>query len=177
MPFEVATAVNGIADKICNNPLVSSVVYNPIFMALLVSCIVVVIVLAMYYNKFKSQGWKKAARLFIFLLISTSALIFVHHYAVCRKTRMDMSRRDIADVFQGIEQSRRFEGSNTPVVPAVSPLIPVTGAGPGKKVQFSDGDETIPTSGETSEENVGTEEGDVSLSERLKIDDLNLPAQ
>src|SRR5208337_5070627 len=84
MPFDVGGAVNAAADWLCGSALVKGIVNNPIFTALLLTAIAIVIILGMYYREFRSGGKKKMIRMTIYLLFAVAIVVFVHHYAVER---------------------------------------------------------------------------------------------
>jgi hypothetical protein len=115
MPFDVGSAINSAADWLCGSALVKGIVSNPIFTALLLTSIAIVIILGMYYREFRAGGKKKMLRMTIYLLGMIAAVVFVHHYAVERCIRTDAAQKGVREVFQGIAESRQINPTNVSV--------------------------------------------------------------
>jgi Mn2+/Fe2+ NRAMP family transporter len=177
MPFDVGGAVNAAADWLCGSALVKGIVNNPIFTALLLTAIAIVIILGMYYREFRSGGKKKMVRMTIYLLFAVAIVVFVHHYAVERCIRTEAAQKGVRDVFQGIAQSRQINPTSVTIMGA--------GERPGASYAHSSSDDApaepdppeVSTADEASAEgrtdNVGGDDNIVEgLADGLKIDDV-----
>jgi hypothetical protein len=115
MAFDLGGTVNATADWFCNAPLVRGVVNNPIFTALLITALVVVVTMALYIHQIKQAGLKKGLRAVLYIFILVLGVVFVHHRAVSCAAQRGAAQQGVRDVFSSIEQSRRFGGGAVPV--------------------------------------------------------------
>jgi hypothetical protein len=116
--FDLGGAINGTAEWACNAPIIRTVVNNPIFTALLITALVVIVIMALYHYQIKQAGAKKAVKAFLYVFLLVTAVMFVHHYAVMRSARDAASQKGVRDVFSSIEQSRLGGAAGaTPVIP------------------------------------------------------------
>jgi hypothetical protein len=114
--FDLGGTVNSAADWVSSAPIVRTIINNPVLTALLITAIVAVLVLGTYYDKVRQGGTKQAVRTTLYVFFFVSAVMFVHHYAVCRSARDATAHKGVRDVFAGIQASRDYEGG-TPVMP------------------------------------------------------------
>lgn len=115
--FGLSDAVNGAADKICNMVLVRRVVRNPLFTALLITALIAVIAMAFYGSSIRNSGLKKAARVFIYSLLATTAVSYLSYHTMSRMFSETERKEEMRNVFNGIELSRA--NSVTAAVPRI----------------------------------------------------------
>lgn len=103
MPFEIGEAVNGAAEWLCSSTIVSRVMSNSIFSALLITALAAVVIMGIYYQtSVKDGGWKCGIRVALYSLIVISAVVFVHHYALSRAIRDESRLTGIRERFSSI---------------------------------------------------------------------------
>ena len=132
--FSLGGAVNSAADWACSAPVVRGIVGNPVFTALLITALVVVVAMAVYYRQIRRGGTRKAVKAVLYIFILVTAVTFVHHYAVARGARDAAAQKGMRDVFSSIQQSRESGiGAGTPVFPAgwAPPPAAATGGATG----------------------------------------------
>jgi hypothetical protein len=113
MPLELGEAVNNAASWVCTAPLVRGIVSNPVFTALLITALVVVVIMALYGTEVRNGAWKRKARLGIYVFMLVTAVVFVHHYAVTATLRSQMSREDVHSQFQSIRMTGGMQGASS----------------------------------------------------------------
>lgn len=119
--FDLGGAINGAADWACSAPIIRTIVSNPVFTALLITALVVIVAMSLYGRQIKSSGGKVAARASLYVFLLVSAVMFVHHYAVVRSTQDSAHQKGVRDVFSSIHQSRGVSLPDTvPVIPGSS---------------------------------------------------------
>jgi hypothetical protein len=128
MGFDLGATVNSAADWVCNAPLVRGIVRNPIYTALLVTALAAIVAMALYGNQIRKAGLKRGARALLYMLLSATAVLFVHHSAVSSAARDAADQKDVRTVFASIQQSRDA-GTTTPGSQPGSQ--PATGGGEG----------------------------------------------
>lgn len=124
MSLDIQHALDGAATWLCSAPIVTRVVSNPIFTALLITALAAVVLMGVYRYCAWKAGWKKAARAAIYLLLVVSAVVFVHHYAVMHKVRSESLQEGVRSVFNSINDAGVRGGAEHPVD------LPFRAAGP-----------------------------------------------
>jgi hypothetical protein len=114
--MNIGSGVNSAAEWVSTRPIIGPCISNPVFMALFLTALVVVILMAMYHNTIKKAGWHKGLRAFVFILIAMATMLFLHYYAVRRVARASVAEGGRRDIFSSIEEARRMGGGH-----AVSP--------------------------------------------------------
>jgi hypothetical protein len=111
MPLEFGSLFNSCSEWISNNRLVNKVIGNPLFTALLVTALAMIVVWSLYKQELKDTGKKRALRAFIYVSFAVSALLFVHYYIVTRNLERDIQRRGVREVFQSVHASAEMKGT------------------------------------------------------------------
>lgn len=118
MTLSLGGAVNSAAGWACNAPFVRTVVNNPLFTALLVSALVVVILFALCRGTFGRESKKGMLRAFIYILLATTVVLFIHHKAVVDCERGAARMQGTREVFSSIQSSQELGGYDpVPIVP------------------------------------------------------------
>jgi hypothetical protein len=119
--FDIGGAINASADWACNAPIIRTVVSNPVFTALLITALVVIVIMGLYSYRVKAAGTKRGIRAILYIFMLVMAVMFVHHYAVMKIARDSEASRSVRDVFSSIDQSRANAayGGVAPVYPGV----------------------------------------------------------
>lgn len=124
--ISIGGAVNTIGDRAYESRFVGGVVRNPVFTALLILSLVVVVLMAVYREPIARAGSRKAARAFVYGLVLVVGVMVVHNYAVRREASETAAQKDLHDVFTSIEASRGIGAGGLVPVP-----IPAQGSGSG----------------------------------------------
>lgn len=121
MGFDLSHAFDRMGSWLCSSKIVNAVISNPIFTALLITALAVVIIMGVYHYCLRKSGWKRIARLSIYLLLVVSAVVFVHHYAVLNRMKTESIMQNSRDVFQSLGA---VQGSaEHPVAPPTSAIL------------------------------------------------------
>ena len=149
MGLNLASVFDNAASWLCSSRIVNRVISNPIFTALLITALAVVILMGVFHYCVKKAGWKRIARMSIYLLLVVSAVVFVHHYAVMHRMKADSLQQGVRSVFQSITDAHGSGidgGSNYPVLaPSGAPSV---GAGDvSQPVYDGGGDAPCPCEG------------------------------
>jgi hypothetical protein len=102
MGFDINHTLDRISSWLCSSPMVNAIIGNPIFTALLITALAVVVIMGVLHYSVRNAGWKKIARVSIYLLLVVSAVVFVHHYAVLNRMRTESIMQNSRDVFQSL---------------------------------------------------------------------------
>lgn len=113
MPFAVGETINGATKWICSSALVNKIVSNSVFAALIITAIILVIVMGLYYRtSVQKGGWHRRARAMVYALIVVSAVVFVHHYALRRMLFEEASQKGVRNVFRSIHEEQAMGGDS-----------------------------------------------------------------
>lgn len=110
MPLEFGNVVNSCASFVAGNKFIGKVLGNPLFTALLVTALAMIILWVLYKEELKDTGKKRALRTFIYIAFATTALLFVHFYIVRKSLECEVQRQGINQVFQSIQTSAEMKG-------------------------------------------------------------------
>lgn len=105
MGFDASAALDSAASWLCSSRLVNRVVSNPIFAALLITAMAMVVIMSVFGYCARKAGWRKIARVSIYLLLVVSAVVFVHHYASLHRMRTEVAHQGARDVFNELGAS------------------------------------------------------------------------
>ena len=122
MPFEIGEVLNQGAGWIGQSPLVFGIIRNPVFTALLITAFALVIIHAMYGWDLKKTGWRRSFKTGFWLLLSVSALIFVHYYALERHLLDSLAPEGVRNIVRSIHHSVTT-GGGYPVHPFADDFI------------------------------------------------------
>lgn len=128
MAFELGEVFNRGADWICGLSGVFAIINNPIFIALLITGLALVIIYAVFRENLKGAGWRRGLKAGFWLTIGVSVLVFVHYYALERCLRNAHASQGIRSVVDSINYSASIGGGHS-VYPATDSggLAPATG--------------------------------------------------
>ena len=91
--------MNTVGGWACSAKGLRSVVRNPIYVALLILAIAVIILVATYKEPLKKAGGRKAARALVYGLVLVVGVLTVHNYAVRKEAEATANQKDIRDAF------------------------------------------------------------------------------
>lgn len=143
MGFDLAGAINSAAGWVSHQPIVGAIVNNPVFTALFVTAIAVVIVLALYHAQIKPEGNARIAQMTIYIFFAVVAILFVHHYASEKLSRVSAAQAVVRDVFNGIESSRELGLGTSFGFGAAPPAGAIQGGGSALRADNVASDETL----------------------------------
>ncbi len=166
MGLDIGNAVNRVADWVCETPIIRGVVNNPVFTALLIVAIIVVIAMALYSRDIKRNGVKRALRFAVYCFLAVLTVTFIHHYAVKRDAQKSVSQKGIQDVFSSIEANRATGGHG------VIPVLPTNYEGGGQDyggARFSSRPNNISGSNNRrlTENSLGDDIGDLDIEDAV----------
>lgn len=108
MGFDVGSAVNGASTRLTKLPVIGGCVKNPLFLALFLTALVLIVMWAVLAKSLKGVGMKRIARVAIIFFVVAATMLIIHQ-AVIRSTVEETAvvggRRE---VFDGIEASRQL---------------------------------------------------------------------
>ncbi len=102
MGFDAGHTLDRMASWLCSSSIVNTVIGNPIFTALLITALAVIVIMSVLHYSVRNTGWKRITRMSIYLLLVVSAVIFVHHYAVLNRMKTETMMQNSRDVFQSL---------------------------------------------------------------------------
>lgn len=110
MSFEIGKTINGGAEWLCGSSFIFGTLSNPVFTALLITALALIIVHVMYKDDLKGTGWRRGLKTGIWLAIGVSALVFIHYYALERHLRKGHASQGVRDVMASIHHSATTGG-------------------------------------------------------------------
>jgi len=110
MPIELGKAFNGGAEWVCGSSAVFGVMRNPVFTALLITVIALVIIYAIYRQELQRTGWRRGFRAGFWLFLGVSALVFVHYYALEHHLQKSHASEGVRNVVASIHHSATTGG-------------------------------------------------------------------
>lgn len=142
--FNIACAVNGVSERICKAKIVRSIAENPIFTALLITALVVIVIMAQYYYKIKKEGNTKLAKTVLYIFLLVTAVMFLHNYASEKLIKSTFDQQGLRDMFSSIQQTRDTNLYNSvPVIP--SSYMPAAVSAPTQAQDFAQAPAYAPT--------------------------------
>lgn len=137
---------NATVDRLCNASLIRGIASNAVYTTLLITALTLILLLALAGPCVKGYGWKKFARMSVFLTLLVGAVLLLHRCALLRRERAEAAQRGVQSVFHALDAAQQTAPSSYPVLPmgaAPAPFpqpsgqaqfgvpAPVTGAGEG----------------------------------------------
>ena len=110
MAFELGKTINGGAEWVCSSSLVFKTLRNPVFVALLVTALTLIIITVMNKEEMEGLDWRRKLKTCVWVTIGVSALTFVHYYALESHLRRGNSSQDRRDVMASIHNSAALGG-------------------------------------------------------------------
>jgi hypothetical protein len=130
---------NATIDRLCNASLIRGIASNAIYTTLLITALTLILLLALAGPCVKGYGWKKFARMGVFLTLLVGAVMFLHRCALLRRERAEAAHRGVQSVFYALDAAQQTAPTSFPVLPLGTPPAfvpnqpgfagPVTGAG------------------------------------------------
>ena len=169
MSFEIGKTINGGAEWLCGSSLIFGTLSNPVFTALLITALALIIIHVMYKDDLEGTGWRRGLKTGIWMAIGVSALVFVHYYALERRLRKGHASQGVRDVMASIHHSAKTGGG-------YSVHTPVAAASAGAAYDDAAGDseeDAAPRAARQRPDNVGRP-GPASASGTGAMDELGL---
>ena len=110
MSFNVGESFEGGARKLCTITPIYSTLKNPIFTALLITVLALVIIFTFCLRDGKVKGWQSKARTGFWLMAAISAVLFVHYYALKKDLTARFKQSGVNDMMDEILTPRTQEG-------------------------------------------------------------------
>lgn len=110
MSFEIGKTINGGAEWLCGSSLIFGTLRNPVFTALLITALALIIIHGMYKDELKGTGWRRGLKTGIWMALGVSALVFIHYYALERHLRKGHASQGVRDVMASIHHSATTGG-------------------------------------------------------------------
>jgi hypothetical protein len=82
------------------------VFYNPLFVSLLLTAIIIIIIVAIY--KVQSFGAGMLFKCGFYIFIMLGIIIYVHDFLITRELKLNNVNREVKDVFSGIDLSKEI---------------------------------------------------------------------
>ncbi len=124
---------NATIDRLCNASFIRGIASNVIYTTLLLTALTLILLLALAGPCVKGYGWKKFARLGVFLALLVGAVLFLHRCALLRRERTEAEQRGVQSVFHALDAAQQTAPPGYPVLPMgagpFSTPAPITGAG------------------------------------------------
>lgn len=176
---------NATIDRLCNASFIRGIASNAIYTTLLITALTLILLLALAGPCVKGYGWKKFARMGVFLTLLVGAVLFLHRCALLRRERAEAAQRGVQSVFHALDAAQQTAPSSFPVLPLGAPptpflsspggqpQTPITGAGDAESGRFSRGfgDRQY---GAAREDNVANPHSYVAFGEDLVLEDVQI---
>ncbi len=181
---------NATVDRLCNASLIRGIVGNVVYTTLLITALTLILLLALAGPCVKGYGWKKFARMGVFLVLLVGAVLFLHRCALLRRERAEAAQRGVQSVFHALDAAQQTAVPGYPVLPQGTTAFPpggqpqfgapapITGAGDGLG-EFSRGfDDRRPYGpaavNMTRADNVANPHSYVAFGEDLVLEDVQI---
>ena len=105
--IELGKTFHGGAEWLCSSSLVSGLVRNPIFTALLITVITCIIIFALLSPK---TSWRLRLKTGFWLLLATSLVVFVHYYALERDLKKRNAQTGVRTIVDSIHAAATTGG-------------------------------------------------------------------
>lgn len=120
MGFSIGRTINGAVEWVGSAPLISTVMNNPFYTALLLTALVAVVGLALYGAEIRASSAKTTARAAVYVFLASAAVLYIHHTVVHRAAQRSAASEGVRNIFSGIQASRTINaGESVPVIPEV----------------------------------------------------------
>ncbi len=114
--FDLGGSVNSFTKWVCGAPIIHTIINNPFYTSLLITCIVVIVIMSNYHYQIKKN--KRAVKTVVYIFLLVTAVLFVHHCALSDGLKNSLTHQGVRDVFTSIQQSRNSGIANSvPVIP------------------------------------------------------------
>lgn len=110
MTFEIGSAFNGGAEWLCGSSAVYGIVKNPVFTALLITALALVVIYSTYKSELKGTGWRRGVKTAFWLAILVSGAVFVHYYALEHALQTSHVSQGVRTVVDSIHHSATTGG-------------------------------------------------------------------
>lgn len=108
--LELAKVFNGGAEWVCGSSLAFGLLRNPVYTALLITALALVIIFA-FLRPLKSHvGWRLGVKTGFWLLLAVSAVTFAHYYALEHHLRQASAQRGVREVVASIHHTATTGG-------------------------------------------------------------------
>jgi hypothetical protein len=129
MPFNVSDFTSQSASWFCRSKALDCVASNTIYVAIILTTLVFIIFLIAYNNVSISEaGRPKSVKTFVYVLLSVSSVLFLHHYAHVRCIQQMYANKPTDQVFDSIYHNP-ITGGGPEMTPITSlPAVPIAPA-------------------------------------------------
>jgi hypothetical protein len=114
--FEIATAINDFADKITSIPGISKIVNNPIYTALLITVIIMLVIAYIFRNAETDDPlFTMVLRGGFYVFMFMTAIIFFHNHVLLKENQIAGGHEELNEVFRSgivIPEESRINVSN-----------------------------------------------------------------
>jgi hypothetical protein len=121
MPLDLGALVNGGAEWLTNAPVIRSTMGNPVYTALLLTALVIVLLVSIKGLDLSSE-WRTSLKVFIYILMGSVFVLSLHHYAMTAKLRVEGAGEDVRRAFNEIKMAPDYSGG------AIYPVLATGGA-------------------------------------------------
>lgn len=108
--------MNSSAEWCCKIPIFGSIINNPLFTALLITVLVLIVIVSIY--KVQEQGGQKLFKCGFYIFILVVAVTFLHHYTIMQIAKNNFANNEVKSIFSGIKQSKE---SAYDIIPIIDP--------------------------------------------------------
>ncbi len=116
MPLEIGEAINSMADRLTNAPLVEEIARNPIYTALLVTFVVVLIIMFVFRDAETDDGLLSLClRSGFYIFVVLVGVLFIHNKILMKETSSVARNSEVASVFTG--KGETYSGLQHPNIP------------------------------------------------------------
>ena len=106
--------MNSNVEWCCSIPVIGPIINNPIFTALLLTILVLIVIMVVY--KVQEQGGSKLFKCAFYIFILVTAITFLHHYAIMKIAKNNFAKNEVKNIFSGIKQSKENSYDAIPII-------------------------------------------------------------
>lgn len=116
--FEVSVAVDSVANRILSMPIVGSIARNPIYTALLITFIILIIILIVFRNAETDESLLVLGlRSSFYVFIATLIVVFLHNHVLMTDVTADARDTRTSALFNGSSRTAGYDDVAVRVAP------------------------------------------------------------